>query len=52
MVGWHPPLNGHEIQQTPRHSGGPKSLVCCSPWDRKEADMTELLLNNNNKAHF
>ena len=31
MAGWHYWLNGHE------------SLACCSPWGRKEADMTELL---------
>ena len=26
------------------------SLVCCSPWGRKESDMTEQLKNNNNPA--
>ena len=25
-----------------------RSLECCSPWGRKESDMTELLNNNNN----
>ena len=27
---------------------GQQSLVCCSPWGRKELDTTELLSNNNN----
>ena len=25
-------LNGREFQQTPGHSGGQRSLTCCSPW--------------------
>ena len=29
MVGWHHRPDGHE------------SLVCCSPWGRKESDTTE-----------
>ena len=37
MVGWHHPLSGHEFEQCPRNSG---SLECCSPWGRKESDMT------------
>ena len=28
-------------------SEGQGSLVCCSPWDPKELDMTEQLNNNN-----
>ena len=35
MVGWHPLLSGHEFEQTPGHSGGQRSLVCCSPWDQR-----------------
>ena len=27
---------------------GQRSLVCCSPWDRKQSDPTEQLNNNNN----
>ena len=46
MVGWHHRLNGHE--QTPGDSEGQGSLACCSPWGRKESDMTEWL-NSNNK---
>ena len=41
MVGWHHWLNGHELEQTPRDGKGQESLVCCSPWGRKESDMTE-----------
>ena len=40
MVGWNHPLNGHEFEQAQGASEG-QSLVCCSPWDHKELDMTE-----------
>ena len=30
--------NGHEFEQTPGDSEGRGSLVCCSPWSRKESD--------------
>ena len=40
MVGWHHQLNGQEFEQTPGDSEGQASLVCCSPWGRKELDMT------------
>ena len=43
MVGWHHQLNGHEFEQAPRVGEGQGSLVCCSPWGRKELDMTERL---------
>ena len=33
--------SGHEFVQTLRDSEGQGSLVCCSPWDRKESDMSE-----------
>ena len=39
-------LNGHEFEQTLGDSEGQGSLVCCSPWGGKEADMTEQLNNN------
>ena len=41
MDGWHHGLSGHESDQTLGDSEGQGSLVCCSPWDRKESDMTE-----------
>ena len=34
MVGWHEP------EQTLGDGEGQGSLVCCSPWGRKELDMT------------
>ena len=43
MVGWHHQLDGHEFDQAPGAGEGQESLVCCSPWDRKESDMTEQL---------
>ena len=42
-VGWHPRLNGHEFEQAPGVADGQGSLVCCSPWGRKELDTTERL---------
>ena len=41
MVGWHHQLNGHELGQTLGGSERQGSLVCYSPWDGKESDMTE-----------
>ena len=41
MVGWHHRLNGHEFEQAPGVGDGQASLVCCSPWGRKELDTTE-----------
>ena len=46
MVGWHHRVNGHEFEQTPRDGGGQGSLACCSPWGRKESDMTGQLNND------
>ena len=43
MVGWHHQLDGHESEQAPGVGDGQGSLVCCSPWDRKESDVTEQL---------
>ena len=40
-VGWHHRLNGHEFEQAPGVGDGQGSLVCCSPWGRKESDKTE-----------
>ena len=47
MVGWHHRLNGHEFEQAPGDGEGQRSLVCYSPWGRKESDMTKRLNNNN-----
>ena len=43
MVGWHHRLNGHEFEQALEVGDGQGGLACCSPWGRKESDMTELL---------
>ena len=39
--------NGHELGQTPGDGVGQEGLVCCSPWGRKELDMTGKLINSN-----
>ena len=55
MVGWHHWLNGCKCEQTPGDGEGQGSLACCSPWGRKESDMTDTLterLNNNNPSPF
>ena len=43
MVGWHHQLDGHEFEQALGVGDGQGGLVCCSPWGRKESDMTEWL---------
>ena len=43
MVGWHHGLNRHEFEQAPGVGDGQGSLVCCSPWDRKELETNERL---------
>ena len=40
MVGWHHRLNRHEFEQATGVGDGQGSQVCCSPWGRKELDMT------------
>ena len=34
--------NEHEFEQTLGDGEGQGSLPCCSPWGRKELDMTEV----------
>ena len=43
MVGWHHWLYGHEFEQAPGAGDGQGGVACCSPWGRKELDMTEWL---------
>ena len=43
MVGWHHRLNGHEFEEALGVGDGQGGLACCSPWGRKESDMTERL---------
>ena len=40
MVAWHHQLKGHEFEQTLGDGEGQGSMVCGSPWGRKESDMT------------
>ena len=40
MVGWYQQFNGHESEQTRGNSEGQGSLVCWSPWGRKELNRT------------
>ena len=40
MAGWHHQLNRHESEKNPGDSKGQESLVCCSPRDHKELEMT------------
>ena len=42
MAGWHHRLNGHKFEQTLGVDDGQGGLACCSPWDCKESDTTEL----------
>ena len=41
MVGWYHRLD--EFEQALGIGDGQGSLVCCTPWGRKELDMTEQL---------
>ena len=43
MVGWHHWLYGDEFEQGLGVGDGLRSLMCCSPWGRKELDMTKWL---------
>ena len=43
MVGWHHRLDGYEFEQALGIGVGQGSLACCSPWGRKESNMTEQL---------
>ena len=43
MLGSHPRITGHKSESTPGVGEGQGSLACCSPWGRKESDMTEWL---------
>ena len=41
MVGLHHRPNGHGFGWTLRVGDGQGGLACCSPWGRKELDMTQ-----------
>ena len=40
MVRYHHQFNGHEFEQILGNSEGRGYRACCSPWHRKESDMT------------
>ena len=40
MVGWHHWLNGYEFEQDQGDGEEQGSLMCYSPWDCKEWDMS------------
>ena len=46
MAGWHHRWNGYELGQTAGDGEGGGSLACCSPWGRKDSDMTGRLNSN------
>ena len=50
LVGWCHQFNGPEFKHTLGAGEGKGSLVCCSPWGRKESDRTEQLNSNSNKV--
>ena len=41
VVGWPHQLDGHEFERALGAGDGQGSLACCSPWGRKESDMTD-----------
>ena len=42
MVGWYHQHDEHEFKEALGVDDGQGGLACCSPWGRKESDMTEL----------
>ena len=50
MVRLHHWLNGHEFEQTLEDSEGQRSLTHHHPWSHKQADMTQLLNDNNKRS--
>ena len=53
MVGWHHRPNGHEFEQALGIGDEQGSLVCCSPWNYSQtqlSDWTEQLLDKDEPA--
>ena len=48
-VGQHHRFNGYELGQNPGDEEEQGSLACCSPWGRKELNMTWQLNNNTSE---
>ena len=51
LVGWDVRLNGLSLSKLGDREGQ-ESLLCCSPWGRKELDKTHWLNNNLEKQNF
>ena len=51
MAGRHHQCNVHELGHTLGDGEGQESLMCCSPWDCIESDMTGQLKKNNKEAN-
>ena len=51
MVGWHQQLSGHEFEQALKDAERQESLMCCSPWGRKELNMSEQVNLLPGKSH-
>ena len=49
MVRQHHKFNEHEFEETLLDSEEQGSLACCSPWGRKELDMTQQLKTKTNQ---
>ena len=41
VVEWHHCFNGHEFEQTLADGEGQRSLVSCSPWGRRETQLSD-----------
>ena len=42
-IEWYHRVDGHEFEQALGVGDGQRSLAHCSPWGRKESDLTERL---------
>ena len=52
MVGWHHWLSGYEFDQASGAGDGQEILAGCSPWGRKDLDMTERMNWTDGSAIF
>ena len=50
MIKWHQQINGPEFEQNLGGSEVQQSLTSCSPWSRKESDMTQRLNSTINNS--
>ena len=47
IIGRHHRRNGHEFEQAPVDGKGQESLLCCSPWGRKETRLNDWTTTTN-----